>query len=65
MHWGIRYANWVTLQGTDGQVISVISAHLPPENEFTIGLQENQVSSASAPLANTWLCPPRCCWPAT
>ena len=28
VEWGIRYANWVTLQGVDGHVISVISAHL-------------------------------------
>ena len=28
VHWGIRYANWVILQGIDGHVISVISAHL-------------------------------------
>ena len=30
VEWGIRYANWVTLQGIDGHVISVISAHLAP-----------------------------------
>lgn len=52
VHWGIRYANWVTLQGTDGQVISVISAHLPPENEFTIGLQEKGLKRIGE-LANT------------
>ena len=37
--WGIRYANWVTLQGIDGHVISVISAHLAPDTEITHGLQ--------------------------
>jgi endonuclease/exonuclease/phosphatase family metal-dependent hydrolase len=52
VHWGIRYANWVTLQGTDGQVISVISAHLPPVNEFTVGLQEKGLHRIGA-LANT------------
>lgn len=39
VEWGIRYANWVTLQGADGQVISVISAHLPPITSLTEGLQ--------------------------
>ena len=39
VEWGIRYANWVTLQGVDGHVISVISAHLAPDTEITHGLQ--------------------------
>ena len=52
VHWGIRYANWVTLQGIDGHVISVISAHLPPENEITEGLQIEGLHRIGA-LANT------------
>ena len=51
VQWGIRYANWVTLQGVDGHVISVISAHLAPENEITMGLQEVGVTNLGI-LAN-------------
>ena len=51
VHWGIRYANWVVLQGIDGHVISVISAHLPPENEITEGLQTVGLNNLGA-LAN-------------
>ena len=51
VHWGIRYANWVTLQGIDGHVVSVISAHLTPENEITEGLQEVGVNNLGV-LAN-------------
>jgi endonuclease/exonuclease/phosphatase family metal-dependent hydrolase len=40
VQWGIRFANWVVLQGIDGHVVSVISAHLAPETEITMGLQE-------------------------
>ncbi|MEJ7831376.1 MAG: hypothetical protein WKF79_00540 [Nocardioides sp.] len=36
--WGIRYANWVTLAGVNGERISVVSAHLPPKTEITEGL---------------------------
>jgi endonuclease/exonuclease/phosphatase (EEP) superfamily protein YafD len=50
--WGIRYANWVTLQGIDGHVISVISAHLPPVTSITEGLQEKGLHRIGA-LANT------------
>ena len=50
--WGIRYANWVTLQGIDGHVISVISAHLPPVTSITEGLQEEGLHRIGA-LANT------------
>jgi endonuclease/exonuclease/phosphatase family metal-dependent hydrolase len=35
---GVRYANWVTLQGLDGHVVSVISAHLAPEGTYSSGL---------------------------
>lgn len=28
---GRRYANWVTLQGVDGRVVSVVSAHVAPK----------------------------------
>jgi hypothetical protein len=51
LHWGIRYANWVTLQGIDGHVVSVISAHLAPKTEVTEGLQEVGVNNLGA-LAN-------------
>lgn len=27
---GLRFANWVTLEGVDGRVMSVVSAHVPP-----------------------------------
>lgn len=27
---GLRFANWVTLQGTDGRVLSVVAAHVAP-----------------------------------
>lgn len=36
--WGIRYANWVTLENSLGQVVSVISAHTAPKNSITDGL---------------------------
>ena len=51
VHWGIRYANWVTLQGIDGHVVSVISAHLAPDTEITRGLQEVGVTNLGI-LAN-------------
>ncbi len=51
VEWGIRYANWVTLQGVDGHVISVISAHLAPESEITMGLQTVGVTNLGI-LAN-------------
>ena len=51
LHWGIRYANWVTLQGIDGHVVSVIAVHLTPENEITEGLQEVGVNNLGV-LAN-------------
>ncbi|MFT4082386.1 MAG: endonuclease/exonuclease/phosphatase family protein [Nocardioides sp.] len=28
---GMRYANWATLQSTDGRVVSVVSVHTPPK----------------------------------
>ena len=64
VHWGIRYANWVVLQGIDGHVVSVISAHLPPENEITEGLQRS-ASTTSARSPTSWRPTVRCCWPAT
>jgi hypothetical protein len=48
VHWGIRYANWATLQGTDGRVISVIAAHLPPVTSITEGLQEKGLKRIGA-----------------
>jgi endonuclease/exonuclease/phosphatase family metal-dependent hydrolase len=51
VEWGIRYANWVTLQGIDGHVISVISAHLAPDTEITHGLQEVGITNLGV-LAN-------------
>jgi len=51
VHWGVRYANWVTLQGIDGHVISVISAHLAPDTEITHGLQEVGINNIGL-LAN-------------
>jgi endonuclease/exonuclease/phosphatase family metal-dependent hydrolase len=51
VEWGIRYANWVTLQGIDGHVISVISAHLAPDSEITHGLQEVGITNLGI-LAN-------------
>lgn len=38
--WGIRYANWVTLESSAGQVVSVIAAHLAPKTKITDGLLE-------------------------
>ncbi len=51
VEWGIRFANWVTLQGIDGHVISVISAHLAPDSDITHGLQEVGINNLGA-LAN-------------
>ncbi len=51
VEWGIRFANWVTLQGVDGRVISVISAHLAPDSEITHGLQEVGINNIGV-LAN-------------
>ncbi len=38
VEWGIRYANWVTVQSSAGQVVSVISTHFAPKSKFTNGL---------------------------
>lgn len=38
LEWGIRYANWVTVQSSAGQVMSVISTHLAPKSRYTDGL---------------------------
>ena len=35
---GVRYANWVTLQNPAGQVLSVISTHIAPNNKDTAHL---------------------------
>ncbi|TIC87407.1 hypothetical protein E8D34_09755 [Nocardioides sp. GY 10113] len=35
---GVRYANWVTLTNAEGQVLSVISAHIAPNSRDTAGL---------------------------
>jgi endonuclease/exonuclease/phosphatase family metal-dependent hydrolase len=51
VEWGIRFANWVTLQGVDGHVVSVISAHLAPDSEITHGLQEVGITNLGV-LAN-------------
>jgi endonuclease/exonuclease/phosphatase family metal-dependent hydrolase len=50
-YWGIRYANWVILQGLDGHIVSVISAHLAPDTEVTHGLQEVGINNLGV-LAN-------------
>jgi len=36
--WGTRYANWVTLTGADGQIVSVISGHASPGGPGRDGL---------------------------
>ena len=51
VEWGIRFANWVTLQGIDGHVVSVISAHLAPDTDITHGLQEVGINNLGV-LAN-------------
>ncbi|WP_182523993.1 endonuclease/exonuclease/phosphatase family protein [Nocardioides dongkuii] len=35
---GVRYANWVTLAAADGQRVSLISAHIAPNNKDTAEL---------------------------
>ena len=41
--WGIRYANWVTLQDAYGRTISVVSTHVTPLISITEGLPESSV----------------------
>lgn len=43
LDWGIRYANWVTVQDAFGHQVSVISAHLTPVTTITEGLQEKEI----------------------
>lgn len=43
VEWGVRYANWVTLAGLDGERVSVISAHLAPKASNTEGLAEQAI----------------------
>ena len=59
LHWGIRYANWVTLQGIDGHVVSVISAHLAPETRSPKGCRRS-ASTTSARSPTSWRPPVRC-----
>lgn len=35
---GLRYANWVTVQSTTGQTLSVVSTHFAPEYGYTEGI---------------------------
>jgi len=37
-YWGVRYANWVTLKGSGGRTISVVSVHFPPDTKYTRNL---------------------------
>ncbi|MGI8523800.1 MAG: endonuclease/exonuclease/phosphatase family protein [Nocardioides sp.] len=41
--WGIRYANWVTLQDAYGRKISVVAAHVTPLISITQGLPQSSV----------------------
>lgn len=50
--WGVRAINWVTLRSlTNGQVVSVISAHPAPTRKFTAGLLQ-EFSQKLATRAN-------------
>lgn len=46
--WGVRYANWVTLQDAYARTISVVSAHLAPVIATTEGLQPIEVNRLGA-----------------
>ncbi len=39
VHWGVRYANWVTVRNAEGRTVSVVSTHFAPTNTaYTQGL---------------------------
>lgn len=49
VHWGVRYANWVTVRSLDGcQTLSMVSTHLAPENSFTKNLMAPSVARLGA-----------------
>lgn len=48
---GVRFANWVTLRGVDGQVVSVIATHFAPDGTYSSGLLGPSAASLAA-LAN-------------
>lgn len=38
VHWGVRYANWVTVRDAKGRTVSVVSVHFAPASKYTTGL---------------------------
>ncbi|GAA1501742.1 endonuclease/exonuclease/phosphatase family protein [Nocardioides humi] len=38
VHWGVRYANWVTVRNPEGRVVSVVAVHFAPASKYTQGL---------------------------
>ncbi|WGX95256.1 hypothetical protein [Nocardioides sp. L-11A] len=38
VHWGVRYANWVTVRNAEGRTVSVIAVHFAPATKYTMGL---------------------------
>ncbi len=44
VHWGVRYANWVTVRSLDGcQTVSMVATHLAPKNKFTAKLMPSSI----------------------
>jgi endonuclease/exonuclease/phosphatase (EEP) superfamily protein YafD len=48
---GLRFANWVTLQGTDGRVLSVVAAHVAPLDDNMPDLLRPSVRKIGALVA--------------
>lgn len=38
VHWGVRYANWVTVRNAEGRTVSVVAVHFAPASKYTSGL---------------------------
>jgi len=38
VHWGVRYANWVTVRNAEGRTVSVVAVHFAPPSKYTTGL---------------------------
>jgi len=38
VHWGVRYANWVTVRNAEGKTVSVVAVHFAPASKYTTGL---------------------------
>lgn len=60
VEWGIRYANWATLQSASGQVVSVISTHFAPKGPYTMNLTAPSIRKLGSLAATLNARGPRC-----